>query len=525
MTGQAPEAPPRPAEIEAIVRAVGLRQDFDADVLRETEEHLRDPAIDDGQLDDLEAYPFVTIDGPTSRDLDQALHVERSARGGFVVRYALADAAHFVAPGSALFREALLRGTSFYFPGFSVPMLPRALSENIVSLNPGVARRALLFTVELDQRAEILETKISRARIRSRAKLAFDHVQALYDAPAKSPLATEPFAESLRLLRAVGEARMALGDLKDVVRYRRREVEVKVDGASGEVVALEAVREEVELYNEQISLLVNREGGRILAESKDPRLQPIYRVHPAPDPERLEALRALTQGLAKLRELDPRVFALGDGEALSTLVARLPRSGPHAAVARAIERQAVLVNMRSAFSTQPARHFGVGAEVYARFSAPMREVVGIFLHKEMLEHLGLATPRAAAFDEALREEVVLAANRAREVQRQIRDRTNRIVVDRLFQPVRGTSQTFDGVVMGHTASKVHVELASPALDVKLYVRDLGRDLGGAWLEIADGGASLRKRDDGALVCAVGDAVRVTVRGFDKGQDRWVLGLV
>src|SRR4029078_8753543 len=121
--------------------------------------------------------PFVTIDGPSSKDLDQAIHVAREG-DGYVVRYALADAACFVRPGTAVFAEALARGASFYFPGLSIPMLPRPLSEGIISLNPDGPRRALTFEVHLGSRGEILRTQLVHSRVRSRKKLAFGDVQA-----------------------------------------------------------------------------------------------------------------------------------------------------------------------------------------------------------------------------------------------------------------------------------------------------------------------------------------------------------
>ena len=162
-------------------------------------------------------------------------------------------------------------------------MLPRDLSEGLISLNPGVVRRALVFRMVLDEAANLVRTEVVRARIKSRHKLAWGDVQRLYDDPQSSPLSRGPVRESLLLLREVGEKRIVIADAHDVVRYRRREVEVKVAGDEMGFVVLEAVRDRVELYNEQISILCNREAGRLLADHPAPYLQPIYRVHPAPE--------------------------------------------------------------------------------------------------------------------------------------------------------------------------------------------------------------------------------------------------
>src|SRR5262249_37166053 len=117
-----------------------------AQVEREVNGIVRDPGIGDASLVDLLHLPFVTIDNDDSRDLDQALAITKSSYGrGYIVWYALADASFYVRPRTALFREALKRGASFYLPGLVIPMLPRRLSEGLISLNEGQPRRALVF--------------------------------------------------------------------------------------------------------------------------------------------------------------------------------------------------------------------------------------------------------------------------------------------------------------------------------------------------------------------------------------------
>ncbi len=395
------------AALERIAHDLELDRPFSAGERAETARLLDRPRLDDPALEDRTALPFCTIDGPTSKDLDQALHVARRP-GGYLISYAIADAAHFVPPDSALFAGALERGASYYLPGFSLPMLPRELSEGLISLNPGVVRRALVFDISLDDRGELVGTALARARIKSREKLAWGDVQRLYDDPASSPLAKSALGPVLELLREVGEKRIALAATSDVVRYRRREVEVKVDGDHLGFVVLDAVRDRVELYNEQISILCNREAGRLLADEPAPHLQPIYRVHPAPEAADVSAFFELAKRTVEAHGL-PASLAPREGEPVATYLRRLPEAGPALRVGRAIERQALLINVRSAFSTEPERHYGVGAEVYARASSPMREVVGVFLHKELIELMeGAREP--SAIDLALRDRVVEAAN-------------------------------------------------------------------------------------------------------------------
>lgn len=480
-------------------------------------------AVADPSLLDLLDVPFVTIDAATSKDLDQALFVTRSPEG-FHVDYALADAAYFVPKGSALFREALARGASVYLPGFSVPMLPRELSEGMVSLNPDGPRRALVFRVRVGHDGKVQSTQVVRARVRSRAKLSFSGVQEYYDT-ARGPLSGQEYTASLDALREVGRALVAEARGRDVARYRRRETDMVVTGDRGESLSLVASpRLEVELCNEQLSLLVNREGAKLLLESTAPHLEPIYRVHPSPAEERLEKLRETLDGLVHVHELGDAFCFDPEGHTLPEFLDGLPEGGREGRIASAIHRQAIVVNARSSFSAAVGLHHGVGAEAYARFSAPMREIVGVFVHHEMQELLS----GEGTADPALREAVVVAANHSKDTQRKANDLVGHRFLDALLDrdlalPVAERPRR-KGTVMGFTSSKLHVTLDDPPVDLKLYLRDVGRTRGGAWLVAADGGASLRDKATGRIVVRLGDEVRVFTEGHDDRQDRWVLQL-
>ena len=506
-------------DLYRLAGGAGLDVAFGDEVMDEVQAIERARPVEDPALVDRTAIPFVTVDGPGARDLDQALHVE-ARPGGWTVRYALADAAHYVPRDGALFAEALGRGASYYLPGLSVPMLPRALSEGLVSLGPRVDRRALLFVMELDGAGHCTATRIERARIRSRAQLTFDEVQGLLDAPGSSALQGADFEPSLRAFREVGRARLREAAERDVVRYRRREVGVALDGATGFVV-LEGLRREVELWNEQISLLVNGEGARILRECSSPSIQPIYRVHPPPEPERIESLRATVAAIAAAHRLDPARWVWDEHTSLALYLACLPVEGEHARVARAIQRQAILVNVRSTYATEPAPHHGVGLEPYGRFSAPMREIVGVYLHGEAIE---LLEGREATGEEELRARVVAAANASKDTQRRLGDLVNRRVLDRIFGPdldrPREARRRYAGTVMGIGQGKLHVQLDEPGIDVKVYLRDAGR-VWRAFLVPDELGVTLRERG-GRVRATVGDAITVRVLERDRERDRYVL---
>ena len=263
-----------PPEVEAEVRAVGAPRTGD-------------------RVD----VPFVTVDPPGSRDLDQALHIER--RGdGHRVRYAIADVAAFVAPGGPLDAETHARGVTVYAPDAKTPLHPLALSEGVASLLPGQWTPAVLWTLDLDGAGNLVSTDVARAEVRSVAQ----HTYA--DVPA-------PVAE---LLAEVGERRLALEIARGGVQLEIPEQEVVREDGSW------TVRYRVPLatedHNAQISLLTGMAAAQLMLRAGTG----ILRTQPPPDERSLERLRRQAHALGAswprsmsypdfVRSLDPTLPA------------------------------------------------------------------------------------------------------------------------------------------------------------------------------------------------------------------------
>ncbi len=513
-------------ELVELAVTSGADPTYPPDVMAEAAARVEDPGLDDPTLVDLCHLPWVTIDPAGSRDLDQALVIERDG-DGFLVRYALADASWYVRPGSALFAEALARGASSYLPGFAVPMLPAVLSEGVVSLNPDVDRRALVFEVRLDPRGGVRETRVVRGRVRSRRRLSYVRVQRAWDEPAGSGFRGEAFEASLELLREVGRLRLAEAARRHAVSFHRHETEVVLaDGERTGFRILSRDRLEVERCSEQLSLLVNVEGARLLADAVGGDVvQPVFRVHPSPSLERLARFEMQVEALVRHHGLDPGTWTWrrGEGEPLAEYLERLPPSLHRRAVVAGIERQALLTNERSVYDPEPGPHFGVAAPVYARFSSPMREIVGIFTHKEALEGLGLEPSRSALGDLELRDAVVEAGNRSRDAQRRLASEAERLVLDRLFAPElarpAARRNRLRGTVLGVAGRRTYVRLDEPPVEVKVDVGPfeaaLGTRLEADPLDVAlvDPGGTPR--------LAVGDRITLRVAGHDPDRRMWL----
>lgn len=510
----------------AAVWELAARHDLDPRypeaVLDEVARWQAAPGLDDDTLSDRRATPFVTIDGASARDLDQAIFVERRSEaegapegdgGGWRIHYALADAAYYAPPGSALFAEALRRGASYYLPDRVVPMLPAALSEGLVSLNPEVDRRAVLFELTLAADGTLQQTRVYRALVRSRAKLSFATAQAFYEGARDA--VPPPIGASLDALREVGLARMELAEERDIVRYRREAVRIGTGDPLG-FVTREDVRLEVERYNEQVSLLCNVAGARLMRDGAEAQgVEPIFRIHPSPGRDRVASFERFLEALAKAHGLDPERWCwTRERGALAAFLDELPTEGAEGRIARAIHRQAVMLNVRSTFQEEPERHHGVGADVYARFTSPMREIVGVHLHHELFELLG----GGGVTDPERREQVVQAANAAKQKQKAIENEANRLVIDQLLGEAQRAQRPLRGTLMGLARGKAHIRLDQPTLDVKAYLKHQAR-FGGPVSIGAEGSTLLR---EGAPLARVGDPVELVVHPPEN--ERWVLEL-
>lgn len=171
------------------------------------EAHEAATSVDFSQYPDRRDIPFITIDPEGSRDLDQALHIEREGEG-YLVRYAISAVALFVKPGGPLDEEVRRRGVTVYLPDRSIPLHPAALSTDVASLLPDVDRPAYVWYHHLDAQGELQHSWVELSQVRSRAQLTYEQVQKAVDDGAALPENVP--ADMVVLLKEVGEKRAAI---------------------------------------------------------------------------------------------------------------------------------------------------------------------------------------------------------------------------------------------------------------------------------------------------------------------------
>lgn len=368
-------------EIRMVADRFELPQVFSAEALAEAEampDEVRRADLRD--RDDLRHLPFVTIDGETAKDFDDAVAIQAQADGGFRIWVAIADVGHYVLPGSAIDREALERGTSVYFPGTCIPMLPEKLSNGICSLNPDRDRLVMVAELDCDAAGRQRGARFSAGVIRSRHRLTYTEVrQLLLD---QDPQVIEAYREilpDLQTMAAFTEQR----------RVRRRERgSLDFDLPTAEIVLdlrgrpENVVRSERNLAHrliEEMMLAANEAVAAWLEQQQTPL---IFRVHDRPGEEKLalfqDFLAHFNQGLAIPETgVTPKL--------LQDLLSRV--------VGRPEERVINHVLLRSlpqaVYDVVNSGHFGLAADSYCHFTSPIRRYPDLVIHRILKRQLHL----------------------------------------------------------------------------------------------------------------------------------------
>ncbi|HEY1854405.1 MAG TPA: RNB domain-containing ribonuclease [Solirubrobacterales bacterium] len=486
----------------------GFRPALEDEARRAAAEAERLPT---GRRDLVELATF-TVDPASARDFDDAVSAQREGQG-FRLWIHIADVAAHVRPGSPLDLEARRRANSTYVPGTVEPMLPAALSNEACSLAPGVERLAVTTEIELGPGARPLSARFYRSLIRSDARLDYDQLDGIFAGRAAPPAAVaEPLAAAREVAAALGEQRGG-----SELQVESAEPEFAFD-AEGE--ATEARRvEQTESHRliERLMILANEQVAQFLAARRVPA---IYRVHPQPDPPRIERL------LEQLAALGIPAPPLGQGlspRSAGAVAAEASRLALREARRRGHGRQAyVSLVLRSlkqaAYSERNSGHAGLGSEAYVHFTSPIRRYPDLVVHRALLAALregeeapSLRTCRDAAAHSSARE------RESAKIEREADDVCAAHLLERELGE-RGLDAAFEGEVSGGIRAGAFVAFGGELGDV--YEGMLpARTLPGERYELDRAEVALVGRGEGGRAIRLGDPVRVRVTGVDAERGR------
>ena len=468
-----------------------IPHDFDEAAIAETDGMKVPPAKGRNDLRDL---PFVTIDGADARDFDDAVLAEPRDAGGWIIRVAIADVAHYVRPGTALDREARRRGNSVYLPDRVVPMLPEALSNDLCSLRPKEPRAAMVAVMTIEANGEMSAHRFERALIRSAARLTYDQVQAWHEGrhdEAGIDIDDSILANLFGAWQALDAARQAREPL--ALNLKERRVLLDKDGAPEAIV--QRAQSGSQRLIEDYMIAANVAAAQTLTGVGRPC---VFRVHDQPDPEKMDALRDLANAvgakMARGQVLRPRQF--------NTLLAHVSDTPDETMVNGAVLRS----QAKAVYSIENIGHFGLSLNQYAHFTSPIRRYSDLLVHRALVDMLaGKTLPKdglggVAAIDLIdVCTHISETESRAASAERRTIDR----FAAALFADQQG--KVVKGAVVGVTGAGAFVSLGDGAADGFLPSRTLPDDY-----YVLDGsGMRMAGRHNG-LSIGIGDSVDVLV---------------
>lgn len=451
-------------EVDIALRAHALPFEWSAETLAATRDFKKTLSpVDYENRQDLRALPLVTIDGEDAKDFDDAVYCQKLPKGGWRLFVAIADVSYYVKPDAPLDRDAKLRGTSVYFPGQVIPMLPEVLSNELCSLKPKVDRLCMVCDMSISSKGDIERYDFYEAVIHSHARLTYNQVSAML--VEKDETLMQQYAEllpHLEHLYALYEALHASREKRGAIDFETVETRI-VFGANKKISKIvPVVRNDAHRLIEECMLAANVCAAKYLLERKIPAL---YRIHPGPNPEKLNQVHTFFKELG---------LKLGGGDKpepsdYADLLNKIkPRPDAH------ILQMILLRSMNQAvYQPENVGHFGLAYDAYAHFTSPIRRYPDLLVHRAIRHAIHKGHAKNFTYDEkamqALGEHCSMTERRADSATYDAMDWLKcEFMQDKL-------GQEFDGLITSVTAFGIFVQLKDIFVEGLVHITELKDD--------------------------------------------------
>lgn len=365
----------------AILYGKEVHLEFSEEVMAEAKRY-ENATIDQAEAAnrmDLRGIPIFTIDSAETKDIDDAISLMKLQNGGFELGVHIADVSHYVTPGTELDKEAFERATSIYYADKVIPMLPTQLSNGVCSLNEGEDRLAFSCLMELDAGGNIHSYRFVKSVIRSRVKGVYKEINALLDGSDDAdlnakyrdvlpqfPAMSELYARRCELRKARGSMEIESDEAKLVMDEEGRCVDI-----------VKRSRGVSECMIEEFMLLANQCAANAGRTHKVPF---VYRIHEAPDAERMEKLSNTLKACGLEAHFAGPVPTQLELSALLDKTRGQPIQIPvHTGILRSMQK--------ARYSPEPKGHFGLVLEDYAHFTSPIRRYPDLSIHRILTDML------------------------------------------------------------------------------------------------------------------------------------------
>lgn len=438
------------SDVLSLIRSYGLYETFPSRANAEAKARSKETITDETLKDrlDLRDKTIFTIDGPTAKDLDDAVSIEILPNGNYLLGVHIADVSHFVAEDGYLDKEALKRGTSVYLINRVVPMLPKALSNGSCSLNEGEDKLTLSCFMEIDPDGAVVDHTIQESVIRSSARLVYDDVSDI--------LENDDPELSKKYSSIVGDIKL-MGELAHILRHRRKqrgsldfdisEAVITLDEEENPIAVELEERRTANRLIEEFMLAANETVAEHFFWLNYPF---VYRIHEKPDPEKIMDLKTYLMNFGiKLKGSADNIYP----KTLADIIADI-EDKPYESV---VNRVMLRTMKKARYSTECEGHFGLAFRYYCHFTSPIRRYPDLIIHRIIKEAItGRMTEEKL---EKYRIDAEKAADISSQTERKAQELEREVDKMKKAQFMQAhIGEEYDGVVSGVTDFGVYVEL-------------------------------------------------------------------
>ncbi len=494
------EADTREANYLAILTDCEIDTEFTKEELAAAEAAAREPISTEGRTERREI--IFTIDGESAKDLDDAISLE-CTDSGYTLGVHIADVSHYVKEKTVLDRLVTSRATSVYFTDKVVPMLPPVLSNGACSLNAGEPRYTLSAMISLDTDGAITGLKLEPSVIRSRVKGIYSEVNRIFSGESDAAI-EEKYREVIPTLEAMHALYKKLAERskkRGAVELSSDEAQIILNESGEPIDIVRRTRGDAEKMIEQFMLTANEAVATYLKSSEIPC---VYRVHEAPDPEKMERFITYVHNLGFKTDMINKDKC--DGVALGALLAQAEERG----IADAISYACLRSMAKAEYSDINRGHFGLGIKNYCHFTSPIRRLSDLVTHR--IIHRAVLEGKPAEKYRSMAKRAAAAATdgemRADTAERRIYDLYKAVYMrDRI-------GEEFEGTVSSITSFGCFVTLANtceglvPISTLDGFIYD-------------DGNVTLRSSAD---IIRIGDRVKICVEDADVSRGKLLFSI-
>ncbi len=493
-------------QMRLVIEKFSLPHQFSTEAAQEAADLREDFSRLEGR-EDLRTTDHVTIDGETAKDFDDAVCVVKS-RKGYRLYVSIADVSHFVTPGSAIDQDAYARGTSIYFPGRAIPMLPEKLSNDLCSLVPGKDRFTVSAILDFDRSGVLQKKHFTRSVICSRNRFTYTTVRKiLIDKDQGTRNDHKPFLTQLKWAEELARALQARRKERGSIDFNVAEPEFTLSDTGGVAAVGRAERNFAHQLIEEFMLAANEAVASLFTEKTVPA---VYRVHEPPDPMKIDEFVDFAKTLdihLPTVEANPAWFA----RALD-----LCRESPYEYIVNNI----MLRSMKQAqYSSNNVGHFGLASSDYTHFTSPIRRYPDLMVHRTLLKLCKISGEKEPQPGPhlSLKEAGEFLSARERTAVMAERDIHERLKIMYMKDHV---GESFDAVISGVNEAALFIELQDMCISGSIAVDQLKDDY-----YLLDVKHHRLFGEISAKTYRIGDHLRVTLHDVDSYRKRLNFKLV